>query len=94
MKEKTMSGIGNQFLTSVFRIALWVGIGAGIGAVDDSAQKEQHTLPSLSQQDARTAYRNTVALVGFVAGAMELELILGEARGRRKERAAAVLKPT
>lgn len=89
-----MSGIGKQFLTSAFRVALWAGIGAGVMAVTDSPYKEQLSLPSLSQQDAGKNYHNKIDLAAGMMAGMELGSILGEAKGRRKEPAAAKLTPT
>jgi hypothetical protein len=83
-----MSGLGKQLLTSVFHVALAAGFGAGGVAVTDSPQTEQHVLPSLSQQDAITAYQLKIATVGVAFGAMVGGLLLGEAMGRQKDRAA------
>lgn len=88
-----MSGIGKQLLTTAFRVALWAGLGAASMAVIDSPYKEQHEAPSLSQQDAKKEYHDGIELLALFGGALELESIVSETRGRRKERAAA-LTPT
>src|ERR1700733_13856767 len=91
--EKTMSGLGKQLLTSAFHVALMAGIGAGSVAVTDSLQSEQHDMPSLSQQDARTAYQSKMLMTGVALGLLALGEILGEATGRQKERAAGMHAP-
>ena len=59
-----MPGIGKQIQTCAFRVALWAGIGAGFVASIGSAQKEQSSYPSLSEQDSSKLYHNQIELGG------------------------------
>ena len=64
-----------QFLASVFTVAVMAGLGGGLMAMLDSPDTEQRNYPSLSKQDARKAYNDSVAAFSVIGAGVALASI-------------------
>jgi hypothetical protein len=67
--------MGKTIAKAAFKMAVWAGIGAGIVAITDSPAREQQKYPSLSAQDARKEYHDTMRTFATLAASLELSTL-------------------